>query len=126
MSVQSKVEQIRRRWTDNGVLAREGFPERLLAYEHVTYLLAEIDRLKRGEGEAMSGPVCICEHKPHDGMCPELVGGRLGAPFPCGCDEYCPIREDWTVDRVSCPFGGDCPSDCSRTPQGCVYRKQGL
>lgn len=44
-----KIEQIRRRWTDNGVLAREGFPERLMAYEHVTFLLAEVDRTRGRE-----------------------------------------------------------------------------
>lgn len=44
-----KVEQIRWRWTDNGILAREGFPERLMAHEHVTHLLAEVSRLRAQE-----------------------------------------------------------------------------
>ena len=41
--------------------------------------------------KAMSEPLCICEHEPHDGECPERVGQR-GATFPCGCDEYCPTH----------------------------------
>lgn len=40
-----KIEKIRQRWTDNGILVREGYPEQFMAYEHVTALLAEIDRL---------------------------------------------------------------------------------
>ena len=48
----------------------------------------------------LNGPLaelmCICEHEPHEGECPEMVRsivGPPGPPWPCGCDEYCPNRE---------------------------------
>lgn len=40
------VEKIRHRWTDNGILAREGFPQGVLAYGHVMELLDEVERLR--------------------------------------------------------------------------------
>ncbi|BCP02478.1 hypothetical protein [Mycobacterium intracellulare] len=39
-----KLADIRRRWTDSGTLVREGFPSNMLAYEHVTWLLALVSR----------------------------------------------------------------------------------
>lgn len=39
------IERIRCRWTTNGVLAREGFPEGLMAYGHITTLLEAIDSI---------------------------------------------------------------------------------
>jgi hypothetical protein len=33
--------------------------------------------------------LCICEHEPHEGECPEGVRTVSGT-MDCGCEEYCP------------------------------------
>ena len=43
--------------------------------------------------------MCICEHEPHGGECGELVRSILGPPWPCGCEEYCPVTPGTTGER---------------------------
>jgi hypothetical protein len=67
------VVRSRNRWTDNGILVREGMPQNMLAYEHVMTLLdvagiivpeliAELERLHSWDG-LMS---LLDEHWPED------------------------------------------------------------
>lgn len=74
----SDIEEICHRWTDNGILAREGYPASLKAYSHVMALLAEVDRLREELNEER---ITVLKFQQEVGV------DQLGLHGNCGPDE---------------------------------------